>query len=76
MIRVSDHALVRYLERIEGIDIDGIRRQIAESLSSPFAQRLIKFSDGVDCKIKTGNAVYCLRGETVTTCVERNRRRA
>ena len=76
MIRISDHALVRYLERIEGLDVDGIRRQIAESLGSPLAKRLIEFSSGADCKIKTGKAVYCLRGKTVTTCIERNERRA
>ena len=28
-IRVSDHAIVRYLERIEGMDIDALRRRIA-----------------------------------------------
>ncbi|MDD9997297.1 MAG: hypothetical protein OXQ89_06085 [Rhodospirillaceae bacterium] len=71
MIRVTDHAVVRYLERIVGIDIDSVRREIAESLSSPFAERLIEFSDGADCRIKAGDAVYCLRGQSVTTCVSR-----
>ena len=71
MIHVTDHALVRYLERIEGLDIDSVRRKIAESLSSPFASRLIEFSSGANCRIKAGDAVYCLRGETVTTCIER-----
>lgn len=71
MIRVTDHAVVRYLERIEGLDIDRIRRQISESLSSPFAKRLIEFSSGASCRIKAGNAVYYLRGKSVTTCIER-----
>ena len=75
MIHVTDHALVRYLERIEGFDIDGIRRQIAESLSSPFAKKLIDFSSGANCRINAGNAVYWLRGNKVTTCTERGRRR-
>ena len=71
MIQVSDHAVVRYLERVKGFDVEGIRRQIAESLGSPSTKRLIEFSRGANCKIKVGNAVYCLRGKTVTTCIER-----
>ena len=71
MIKVTDHALVRYLERIEGFDVDGIRQKITGSLSSPLAMRPIDFSSGVNCKIKAGNAIYCLRGETVIICIER-----
>ncbi len=29
-VRVSDHAVVRYLERIVGIDVDDIRKRIVE----------------------------------------------
>lgn len=29
-ITVSDHAVLRYLERVGGFDIDGLRRNIAE----------------------------------------------
>ena len=71
MIPVTDHALVRFLERAKGIDVEGFRRQIAESLGSPSTKRLIEFSGGANCKIKKGNAVYCLRGKTVTTYIER-----
>lgn len=28
--RVSDHALVRYLERTQGLDLDAVRREIGE----------------------------------------------
>lgn len=31
-LRVSDHAIVRYLERVGGFDIDGLRWQIANRL--------------------------------------------
>lgn len=30
---VTDHAVLRYLERIGGFDIEGLRRQIADRLS-------------------------------------------
>ena len=75
MIRVTDHAVVRYLERIVGLDIDNIRREIEESLGSPLAKRLIDFSGGAECRIKTCDVVYCLRGKTVTTCIERGKGR-
>lgn len=31
-LRVTDHCIVRYLERVGGFDIEGLRRQIAERL--------------------------------------------
>jgi hypothetical protein len=33
MISVSDHAIVRYLERVGGFDIDRLRQQIASRIS-------------------------------------------
>ena len=32
MIKVSDHAVVRYLERQQGVDVEAIRQTIASSL--------------------------------------------
>lgn len=71
VIHVTDHAVVRYQERIKGVDTDGIRREIAESLDSPLAKKAIAFGNGSVCKIKAGKAVYCVRGNTVITCMER-----
>ena len=31
-VRVCDHALVRFLERVGGLDVEGVRRHLAESL--------------------------------------------
>ncbi len=31
-LTVSDHAVLRYLERVGGFDIEGLRRQIADRL--------------------------------------------
>jgi hypothetical protein len=33
-VRVTDHAIVRYLERVGGFDIDGLRRQIEARLQA------------------------------------------
>lgn len=67
MIKVSDHAVVRYLERCLGVDIEAVRQAIAGSLDS----RLVEFSGGAACKISVDGMSYCLRQNTVTTCVAR-----
>lgn len=31
-LRVCDHALLRFIERVGGLDVEGLRRHLAESL--------------------------------------------
>lgn len=71
MIKVSDHAVVRYLERCQGVDVDAVRHAIASSLDSGAARKLVEFSGGAHCKISVGGVSYWLRQDTVTTCVAR-----
>lgn len=33
-IKVTDHALVRYLERVHGVDMDGLRKRIGRLVRS------------------------------------------
>lgn len=35
---VSDHAVLRYLERVEGVDLDALRRQIARTVDQAARQ--------------------------------------
>lgn len=74
MIRVSDHAVVRYLERVRGFDVEAIRRSIASSLDSEAARKLVDFSDGYPCKISVDGMICYIRQDTVTTCVNRSER--
>ena len=69
MIKVSDHAVVRYLERVDGLDIEATRQAIACSLDSPTARELVEFSDGHPCKVTVDGKSYFIRQMTVTTCV-------
>lgn len=60
-IRVSDHALVRYLERVHGIDLEDVRREIEDTVK-----------DKVVSSISNQNIVvnghrYCIRDSTITT---------
>ncbi len=58
-ISVSDHAVLRWLERVEGLDIAGLREQIARSaaVGLAYGSRVVVVSGG---KI-------ILEGETVVT---------
>ena len=67
MIEVTDHAIVRYLERVLGVDLDGVREVIIRSLDSQQAMRLVEFGGGARCRITVGGVTFCLRGHTVTT---------
>ena len=71
MIEVTDHAVLRYLEREMDLDVERIRHTIAHSLGSHRAQQLVEFRSGARCKIKVGGMTYCLRGNTVTTFLGR-----
>ncbi len=75
MIKITDHALVRYLERVLGWDLEGVRQVIVRTLDSQGARRLVEFGGGAKCKITTNGIVFCLRGHTVTTCLGAHRER-
>lgn len=46
-IRVTDHAVVRYLERARGFDIEGVRRHIAETCAAGVVGATCVRSEGV-----------------------------
>lgn len=56
---VSDHAIVRYLERVVGVDVDKIRCEILD-LCEP-AMR------AGAAKVKVGKLEFCLVDDTVAT---------
>ena len=60
MKEVSDHAVLRYLERIVGLDIEGLRADIGQA-----CQR----SAGAPC-VRIGQARYIVRGSTVVTVLD------
>lgn len=76
MIEVTDHAIVRYMERILGVELDGVREQIASSLDSPRARRLVEFGGGAPCKVTVAGVVYCMQGHTVTTVLDDRSKRS
>lgn len=61
MTAVSDHAIIRYLERVYGLDIDAIRAEIA----TPVVQLAEGFGAGT--VIGKHGARICIRDGIVTT---------
>lgn len=52
-VRVTDHAILRWLERVEGVDVDAIRHRIARAVRKSLAQQPegVRF-EGVTFKVQ------------------------
>ena len=66
-LAVTDHAVVRYLERGLGVDVELIRQQILQDIDKPRVLRMIEFAAGERCKVMCGKGTYCIRDGIVTT---------
>jgi len=70
--RISDHALVRFLERAGGLDVEELRARLANSLAR--AHHAANSVDANDYLIKADGLVYVVRrapeGHAVTTIYE------
>lgn len=62
--QVSDHAVLRYLERVQGMDIEAVRREIGRLVD-------VHLDHPGACGVVVGAWVYKLRDEVVTTVVPR-----
>lgn len=67
-MKISNHALVRYWERIKKIDINEINRRIRADLERPGFQKSIEHFKDAPFSYKINGITYCLRNYTVTTC--------
>lgn len=65
--RVSDHALVRFLERAGGLDLEDLRSRLEASLAR--AHTAARSLGDNDYLIKADGMVFVVRGDTVTTTI-------
>lgn len=72
-ITISDHAVIRYIERQYGLSLDGIRKQITD---------LVRGAVGIGASSHTvGDVTFCFekarshKGIVVTTVLERGMKR-
>ena len=64
--RVTDHALVRYLERVDGVDVERARRALRR------AAELAEKHEGVSSVVCLGVRFY-FRHDALTTVLQANR---
>ena len=57
-VHVSDHAVVRYLERVLGIDVDGVRAEIAAKIRNP--EKYARFLEGSTANVRTDGTVFVI----------------
>lgn len=62
-VHVSDHALLRWLERVEGVDVEALRRRIAKAVRRGAEEG----AEGVRFEGVTFKVQYNPRGAVVTT---------
>ncbi len=65
-VGVTDHAVVKWLEHVAGIDVASIRRRILEEITHA---ALAASAAGLPPRysVRTGDAVYVLKSGTVVT---------
>lgn len=59
VVHITDHALVRYLERVLLVDVESLRRRIGREIDARLIEELPD-----PCGV-----TYKLQGKAVTTCV-------
>lgn len=61
-LKISDHALVRYLERVWGVDTEGLKRRIGRQLDLDIPKEL-----PTPCGVKINGVEYRIDGNVVVT---------
>ena len=70
-MRASDHAVLRYLERKLGVNVEAARARIEDTFSPSRMQVATERAEGVGMRDVHDGMVFCCRGDTVTTCYRR-----
>lgn len=63
LIHVTDHAVLRYLQRAKGFDVEAVRRHIASLCTVPaLAGALCVRTEGVKFEIQSRKVITCTPG--------------
>ena len=72
---VTDHAVLRSLQRQKGIEVEAYRKDLEQRFAHPRIKRLIDFAADSRCKITLGDGfTYCFKGGVMTTCYPKRSR--
>lgn len=67
--KISDHAVIRYLERRKGLDIDGVRAEIADKLNAAKADGTVSLRKGDAVAYGIDGMMYVVtRDNLVVSC--------
>lgn len=74
---ITDHAVLRYLERNVGMDIERIRRSLAEqAMNDPRTRKGIDEFGDARFNIKKGEGIiFCMKGGAMTTTYPTKKKR-
>ena len=67
-MKVSDHVVLRYMQRKLGVDVAAVRRKIEAAVDTRGTRRMLEFAGDVAWRVRADGMVYCVRDGTVTTC--------
>ena len=65
---VTDHAILRYLERFEGVDIAAARERLRRLCCTDRAKELIEFGGASTYRLRVDGGTFCLRSGRIVTC--------
>jgi hypothetical protein len=68
IVHITDHALLRYIERVLEQDVERLRRQIGREIDARLVDGL-----GKPRSVTVSGAIFRLTGKTVTTCIPTKR---
>lgn len=71
--RLTDHLVLRYLERVKGIDVDTVRIELERRLQARGIPKLLDFAGNAPFRIHDGDATFCGRNQRITTCYARTK---
>lgn len=67
-LHVSDHALLRYFERVGGVDVEAVRRALSERLS-PAAEKAEEIKPGIFA-IKFNGAHFIVKNRVIVSVLQ------
>ena len=76
-VRVTDHAVLRYMERHLELDVEAVREELAHYFDSPKSKQAIEFAAGARCNITVGGQLTgCFQEGMLITCYSKSKRMA
>ena len=74
-LRISDHAVLRYMARAQGIDVEAVRREIAGRVHRALDR--LEADPGLQTcanAVQSGGMTYRIEADVVVTCVPTHQR--